>query len=305
MRVFNILFKGFIDVLDWATRSILHFLGLPATSTHTTVFTVEEIKEIVSGPEAEGVIEEPERQMLSAVIDFGELVVRQVGLPRTEIVAVEADQPIQEAIRLATEHSITKMPVYEDNLDQIIGIVHVRDILARMVTGKLDGCLVRDLVRDALFVPETISVNTLLREFRARRMHIAIVLDEFGGTSGLVTLEDLLEEIVGEVGDPFDRGSPDIQPQPDGSALLDGMMLIDEVNEHFGLQLNEPNYDTIAGYILGKLGRIPKVGDQVEDLEQDVRLQVMSMDHLRIAQVSIRHLNQSDDRATKPPEVGN
>jgi putative hemolysin len=126
-------------------------------------------------------------------------------------------------------------------------------------------------------------------------MHIAIVLDEFGGTSGLVTLEDLLEEIVGEVGDPFDRGAPNIQPQPDGSALLDGMMLIDEVNEHFGLHLTEPNYDTIAGYILGKLGRIPKAGDQVEDLEQDVLLQVVGMDHLRIAQVSIRHLNQTGD----------
>lgn len=163
---------------------------------------MEEIKEIVSGPNSEGVIEEPERRMLSAVIDFGELVVRQVSLPRTEILAVEADEPIQEAIRLATEHSITKMPVYEDNLDQIIGIVHVRDILARMVSGKLDGCLARDLAREVLFVPETISVNALLREFRARRMHIAIVLDEFGGL-GLVTLEDLLEEIVGEVSRPF------------------------------------------------------------------------------------------------------
>ncbi len=297
MRVFNLVFKGFIDLLDWATRSILQLLGLPATSNHSTVFTVEEIKEMVSGPESEGVIEEPERQMLSAVIDFGELVVRQVSMPRTEILAVEADQPIQEAIRLATEHSITKMPVYEDNLDQIIGIVHVRDILARMVSGKLEGCLARDLVREVLFVPETISVNALLREFRARRMHIAIVLDEFGGTSGLVTLEDLLEEIVGEVGDPFDRGAPNIQPQPDGSAVLDGMMLLADVNEHFGLQLTEPNYDTIAGYILGKLGRIPKAGDLVEDLEQDVLLQVVSMDHLRIAQVSIRHLKQASGDA--------
>jgi CBS domain containing-hemolysin-like protein len=299
MQVFNTIFKGFIDLLDWATRMVLKLLGLPATSTHATVFTAEEIKEIVSGPEVEGVIEEPERKMLSAVLDFGELVVRQVSLPRTEIVAVEADQPIREAIQLATEHAITKMPVYEDNLDQVIGIVHVRDILARMVVGSLDGCTARDLAREALFVPETISVNDLLREFRARRMHIAIVMDEFGGTYGLVTLEDLLEEIFGEVGDPFDHGAPNVQPQPDGSSLLDGMMLIDEVNEHFGLSLSDPNYDTIAGYILGKLGRIPKVADVVEDPEQAISLQVTVMDHLRIAQVSIRHL-----KTPEPPVQG-
>jgi putative hemolysin len=290
MRVFNVIFKGFIDLLDWATRSILKVLGLPATSTHASVYTVAEIKEMVAGPEVEGVIEEPERKMLTAVIDFGELVVRQVSMPRTEIVAVEADQLLQEAVKLATEHAITKMPVYEDNLDQIIGIIHVRDILARVVADEMEGCTVRELAREALFVPGTISVNDLLREFRTRRTHIAIVLDEFGGTAGLVTLEDLLEEIFGEVGDPFDRGAPNVQQQTDGSALLDGMMLIDEVNEHFGLSLVEPNYDTIAGYILGRLGRIPKVGDQVEIADQDVALQVESMDHLRIAQVAIRHL---------------
>ena len=293
MDVFNRLFKGFIDILDWATRSILHSLGLPATSTHASVYTAEEIKEMVSGPEVEGVIEEPERRMLSAVIDFGEMVVRQLNIPRTEIIAVEADQPISEVVRLASENSITKMPVYEDNLDQILGIVHVRDILARMVAGNLNDCVARDLVREALFVPETISVNDLLREFRIRRMHIAIVLDEYGGTAGLVTLEDLLEEIIGEISDPFDRGGPDVQPQPDGSALLDGLMLIDEVNEHFGLSLSDPNYDTIAGYILGKLNRIPKVGDVIEVPDQSLSLKVVSMDHLRIAQVSIRHHKES------------
>lgn len=124
-------------------------------------------------------------------------------------------------------------------------------------------------------------------------MHIAIVLDEYGGTAGLVTLEDLLEEIIGEISDPFDRGGPDVQPQPDGSAILDGLMLIDEVNEHFGLSLADPNYDTIAGFILGRLNRIPKVGDVVEVAEQALSLKVISMDHLRIAQVSIRHHKES------------
>jgi putative hemolysin len=290
MRVFIIVFKGFVDLLDGATRLVLRIFGLPPSGGHSLVYSAEEIKEMVSGPEVEGVIEEPERKMLSAVIDFGELVVRQVAKPRIEIVAVEARQTISEVTRVAVDQSITKLPVYEDNLDHVIGILHVRDILALLADCKADGMTARDLAREALFVPETISVNDLLHQFRARRTHIAIVLDEFGGTAGLVTLEDLLEEIVGEYGDSFESRSPSIQPQADGSSLVDGLVLIDEINEHFGLELSDPNYDTIAGYVLGKLGRIPQVGDVVEDNENDIQIKVTAMDHLRIAQVAIKHL---------------
>lgn len=291
MRLFILVFKGFVDLLDGATRLVLRLFGLPSSGAHSLLYTAEEIKEIVSGPEVEGVLEQPEREMLSAVIDFGELVVRQVARPRTEIVAVEADQPISEVIRVAVDSSATKLPVYEGSLDQVIGILHVRDLLALQVDCKADGMKARDLAREALFVPETISVNDLLHQFRARRTHIAIVLDEFGGTAGLVTLEDLLEEIVGEVSDAFEARLPAIQPQPDGSSLVDGLALIEEINEHFGLELSDPNYDTIAGYVLGKLGRIPQVGDVVEDKENGIQIKVNSMDHLRIAQVGIKHLN--------------
>ncbi len=291
MRLFILVFKGFVDLLDGATRLVLRLFGLPSSGAHSLLYTAEEIKEIVSGPEVEGVLEQPEREMLSAVIDFGELVVRQVARPRTEIVAVEADQPISEVIRVAVDSSATKLPVYEGSLDQVIGILHVRDLLAIQADCKADGMKARDLAREALFVPETISVNDLLHQFRARRTHIAIVLDEFGGTAGLVTLEDLLEEIVGEVSDAFESRLPTIQPQPDGSSLVDGLALIEEINEHFGLELSDPNYDTIAGYVLGKLGRIPQVGDVVEDKENGIQIKVNAMDHLRIAQVGIKHLN--------------
>jgi len=291
MRVFIIIFKGFVDLLDGATRLVLRMFGLAPAGGHSLVYSAEEIKEMVSGPEVDGVIEEPERKMISAVIDFGELVVRQVACPRTEIVAVEAGQSVSDVTRVAVEKSITKLPVYEDDLDHVIGILHVRDILALLADCKGDGLTARDLAREALFVPETISVNDLLHQFRARRTHIAIVLDEFGGTAGLVTLEDLLEEIVGEYGDSFESPSPTIQPQADGSSLVDGLVLIDEINKVFGLELSDPNYDTIAGYVLGKLGRIPQVGDVVEDSVHGIQIKVTAMDHLRIAQVAIKHLN--------------
>jgi CBS domain containing-hemolysin-like protein len=290
MRVFIAIFKIPVDLMDGATRLVLRLFGIPPSSAHTILFTVEEIKEMVSGPEVEGVIEQPEREMLASVIDFGELVVRQVALPRTEIIAIEADASLDDAVQLAIESTITKLPVFEGSLDTVVGILHVRDLLAAVSSGPVKGRKARELAREALFVPETISVNDLLREFRARRTHIAIVMDEYGGTAGLVTLEDLMEEIVGEVRGTFEPRSQAIQITAEGVTLVDGLVLINEFNEHFGLELNDPNYDTIAGYLLGKLGRIPSKGDVVDDKEHGIQLKVAAMDGLRIAQVEVKHL---------------
>jgi putative hemolysin len=224
MQVFITIFWWFISLLEWATRSILKFFGLSDNGhTHSAVMTADELKQIVSGPEVEGAIEPPEREMLSAVIDFGTLVVRQVMVPRIDIIAIEAAAPLSEAIQVAAKHGMTKLPVYEESLDQVVGILHVKDLLPLLQSPDFQNRTARELARDALFVPETVSVNNLLLHMRHRRQHLAITLDEFGGTAGLVTLEDLLEEIVGDVRDEFDVGQPDIQILPDGSALLDGM----------------------------------------------------------------------------------
>jgi len=288
MRLFIVVFKWFVDLLDWATRQILSLVGLRMVGEHLTVYTIEEIKQILSESEEGGVIRTPERQMLDAIFDLGSLVVRQVMIPRTEILAVEADTPLQEIIQLTSQSTYTKFPVYEDNPDQILGIVHVKDLIRALQSPDYATCTARTLAREPIFVPETISVNALLQQFRDNRQHIAIVLDEYGGTAGLVTLEDLLEEIVGEVSDPFDSLTPEIQTFPDGLILIDGLTLIEEVNQQLKLDLQDPNYDTIAGYVLGKLGRIPRLGDAVES--NGVRLQVESLDGMRIARLSLRPL---------------
>ncbi len=292
MEAFTTIFKWFVNLLDWVTRQVLTLLGIPPSTSHSSVYSLEELRQIVSGPEVAAVIEQPEREMLSAVIDFGEMVVRQVVLPRTEIIALSADTPLEEAVCLATRSTVSKFPVFEEDLDHIIGIAHIRDLLAALQSPPSSSCTARELAREALFVPETISVNDLLHQFRARRQHMAIVLDEFGGTAGLVTLEDLLEEIVGDVRDPFDAAPPPIQSLPDGTALIDGLSLITEVNQHFGLHLTDDNYDTIAGFFLGRLGRIPKVGDQVNDPANGITLRVQAMDRLRIARLSLSHQTQ-------------
>ncbi len=294
MQVFSGIFKGVINLLGWVTQLSLKLIGLSGEENNNTVNSLEELKQIVSGPEVEAVIEKPQREMLSAVIDFGELLVRQVCVPRTEIVAVEAASPVSDIIDLAIQQPFTKFPVYEDNLDQVIGIVHVRDLLATMQDPEKHSQPARSLAREALFVSETISVNELLHQLRARRQHMAIVLDEYGGTAGLVTLEDLLEEIVGEFRDTFNVDPPDIQTLPDGSMLIDGMTPMVDINQTLGLHLSDPNYDTIAGFVLGKLGRIPQPGDAVEDTDNGIRLQVKSMDHLRIAQLQLSKLQVPD-----------
>jgi CBS domain containing-hemolysin-like protein len=234
--------------------------------------------------------------MLDAIFDLNELVVRQVTVPRTEVVAVEADASLAEIIELATQSTYTKLPVYEDNLDQIIGIVHVKDLLHAMQSQDAEKLTARMLAREPIYVPETTPVNFLLQNFRDNRQHIAIVLDEFGGTAGLVTLEDLLEEIVGEVSDPFDAVTPEIQLLPNGNALVGGLALIEDVNSELHLTLEDPNYDTIAGYVLGKLGHIPSVRERVEG--DGVGFTVEAMDGMRIARLRLDHIAEVPK---KPP----
>lgn len=283
------IFKPAIWILYGAGNALLRLIGVQPASGRELVHSVEELRMLVTASTARGVVEAEESKMLHAVFDFGELVVRQVMVPRTEMVAVEADTPLQEIISLVTQSTYTKFPVYEDNLDQIIGIVHVKDLLSALQRPDCNICVARDFVREPMYVPESISVNTLLVQFRNNRQHIAIVMDEYGGTSGLITLEDLLEEIVGEVSDPFDVFTPEIQPQVDGSILVDGRTLIEVVNQQLGLALQDPHYDTIAGYVLGKLGRIPKAADEVEG--DGVRLRVEVMDGMRIATLLLVRLD--------------
>jgi len=264
---------------------------LNPTRSHEQVHSVEEIRLLVDDSQEGGVLEMDEREMLHGVLDLGDMLANQVMIPRTEMICVDADAPIEQVIQMAATHALTKFPVYENDLDHIIGILHTKD-LVRVVhqEGRQSQSSVRSLAREALFVPETIHVSDLLVRFRARKQHIAIVLDEYGGTAGLVTLSDLIEEIIGDVADVFDRHGPDIERLPDGSALINGLTLIEGVNEVFGLSLSEPNYETIAGYILGRLNRMAQVGDEVD--AGSVRLRVEALDGLRIARVRLTRKQQ-------------
>ena len=282
------LFKPFIWALNGTGNALLRLVGVDPAAGHELVHSVEELKMIVSASAEEGVVASEESDMLHAIFDFGELLVRRVMIPRTEISAFEADIRLNEAIEIAVQSSFTKFPIYDDDLDNIIGIVHIKDLLRAERIPEKVNCKIRELAREAYFVPESVPVRSLLQQFRAKRRHIAIVMDEFGGTAGLVTLEDLMEEIVGEVSDPFDTERPEIQKRTDGSVSLDGLLAIEEVNRELGLSLSDENYDTIAGFTLGHLNSIPGIGDAVE--VDGIRLKVEEMDGRRIARLLLEFL---------------
>jgi len=296
MHAFTLLFHPFVWVLDRLATTVLRLLGLQPVGGHSAIYTVEELKLIVEESEESGVIEPEEREMLHAVFDLGNMVARQVMIPRTEMVCISADATLDEVVELAAETLLTKFPVYEGDLDHILGILHTKDLVRVIHRGEENGS-VRDLIREALFLPETIRVDDLLAEFRRARQHIAILLDEYGGTAGLVTLEDLVEEILGDIQDAFDRQEPEIQPLSDGSYQVDGLALIEEVNDALGLNLSDPYYDTIAGFVMGQLGRIPELYDEVEvyDNGRRVWFRVEEMDGKRIARLRVQIRND------KPP----
>jgi len=283
------VFQPFVWILNGSANFLLKFLGIRAGNQQENALSVEELRMMIAASTEQGVFQEEQGEMVEAILDLGQQLVRQVMIPRTEMVAVEAETTLRQIIQLTSESGYTKFPVYDDSLDQIIGVVHLKDLLPAMLSPGHQNLTARMLAREALFVPETLTVRDLLKRFRTARQHIAIVMDEFGGTGGLVTLEDLMEEIVGEVSDPFDRTAPAFIVQPDGSILIDGMTLIEDVNERLGLDLSDPHYDTIAGFVLGKLGRIPQVNDTVES--NGVRIRVDAMDGLRIARLVLERIS--------------
>jgi putative hemolysin len=243
------------------------------------------------------VLEHTERDMLEAVFDFGDSTAREVMVPRTEMVAISAEASLDDLIQCAIKYPYTKFPVYEADLDHLIGIAHTKD-LVRVQFDQRRAATVRGLMREAMFVPDTIRLDDLLKQFRHKRQHLAIVLDEYGGTSGLITLDDLMEQIVGKVGDAFDKSAPPIQRLPDGSVLIDGLTHLEDVNDVLGLNLADEHYDTIAGYVLGRLGRMARVGDAIES--DGVRLKVEALDGLRIARLSLFHLKPDVPAAASP-----
>lgn len=273
-QVVGIVFRPFIKVMSGSAAMIMRVFGLEPTGVHSVAHSPEEIRMLVEQSQQEGEIEAEQEQMIHGVFEFPEILAREVMTPRPDIIALEVNTPMQEVVELLIEEGHSRIPVFEENLDNVVGVLLVKDLLPYLAGTRGEAFVLREVLREPYFVPDTKRVSELLAELRTRNVHLAIVIDEFGGTEGLVTLEDLLEEIVGEIYDEYDIAEPDFTTTPEGDVLIDGGTSIDEVNERFGMELSSEDFDTIGGYIFGALGRMPQIGDEVHvDGSGDLRVE--------------------------------
>ena len=285
ISVFYVIFRPFIWVLVRSSATVLRWFGVSASSGVTLVHSEEELKMLVTASREKGVLEEEEQEMLHKVFEFADKDAVDVMVPRPDVVAVPVGLPVQEVLRLVLSHPFTRYPVFDGELDDIVGVLHVRDLFSALHERGLESTDLRTILREAIMVPETKPLDELLAEFQRTSNHLAIVVDEYGSVEGLVTLEDLLEEIVGEIGDEFDLPDAGILRIGRGRVRLVGSFPIDEFNERFGKSLPVDDYHTIGGFVFGELGRVPKVGDIVAF--DGARFEVSAIDGPRIREVDV------------------
>jgi CBS domain containing-hemolysin-like protein len=276
--------------LNWVANRVLRVFGLHAVSESEYYHSGDELRLLLEQGREGGTIEEAEHELIENVFEFGDTIVKEVMVPRTEIVALDITKPPQELIKFVVEEGYTRMPVYTGSIDNIIGVVYSKDLITLLEHQNL--IILQDLLRPATFVPETKLISELLREFQRNKVQLAIVVDEFGGTAGLVTMEDILEELVGEIQDEYDEETPEVERLEDGSYVVDASMSIPDLNDAVeGFSLPEgDDYTTVGGLVNKWFGRIPSA---TESFERDqVRMTVLKTVDRRIVQVRLEDLNR-------------
>jgi CBS domain containing-hemolysin-like protein len=261
--------------------------------------TEQELRASAEVASEEGEIEDEEKDLIHSIFEFGDTIVREVMVPRPDIVAIEDDMSLRDVQALVLEHGYSRIPVYHEELDDVSGIIYAKDVLKALHQGKHDAPLT-EIVREPHYIPETKKVAELLREMQRDKFHIALVTDEYGSVSGLVTLEDLLEELVGEIADEYDREEPELVPVGDGSYRVSGKASVDDVNELLDVELPDEDWDTVAGLMLELFGRIPKSGDSVEF--QGMTFTAEEVQGRRIAKVLIA-MKEPDPEGERDGEV--
>jgi len=296
VRAFFVLFKPFIWLLRRATAAVLHSVGMEEPGAEGTVHSEAELRILLSESTQHGELEQGEQEMLYKVFDFADKEVADVMVPRPEVVALSVDLPPEECLQAVLDSPYTRYPVYRGSLDEIVGILHVRDLIEAMHERGIAAVRVEELVRPAYMVPETKDLAALLTEFRRTNQHMAIVIDEYGAMDGIVTLEDVLEEIVGEIEDEFDLPDESIERVDDSTIRIDGTFPIDDFNEQFGVELAQEDYHTVAGFVFGLLGRAAEQGDEIEF--DGVRFHVDEVDGSRIGRLTVTFLPGEPEEAS-------
>jgi len=260
--VFEILFAPALWLLQRTARGTLALLGVTAETSGDLAHSEEELRMLLAESHRVGVLSGAKRELLENVIDYTERTARHVMVPRADIAYLSLARALEENLAVVTQAAATRFPLCSTDIDHVIGMIHVKDLFIRREQIRTSEDL-PTIKREILFVPETRPLDMLQRDFQQRRTHMAIVVDEYGGTSGLVTLEDVIEELIGEIQDEFDREPPSVEETPEG-LVFDGLMLVDDVAERLGVKLPETaDVSTLGGFVTAQIGRMPRPGDRI------------------------------------------
>jgi CBS domain containing-hemolysin-like protein len=289
--LFHRIMYPFIWVLNGMANRLLKLVGIEPASEQESAHTEEEIRILVKESHKNGLIDNTELTLMDNIFDFAETNAREIMIPRTEMVCLYADLSFEDNKAIALKEMHTRYPVCDGDKDNIIGFVHIKDILKVSSQNLKD---IRTITRPMTTVPESMQISTLLKLMQKRRTQIAILIDEYGGTSGLVTLEDIMEEIVGEIQDEFDEERPEVEKRDELTHSISGMMLIEEVNSYFGLDIETDDYDTIGGWLYSKIEIPPKPNQRVQ-ADHNLEFIVEETDHLRISRIIVRKQAQAKE----------
>lgn len=296
--------KPFVKILSFSTNAVVRLFGIDPSADEENV-TEEEILMMVDVGEEKGVIENAQAEMINNIFEFDDIDAGDIMTHRVDMTAVEADEPVSEVIKVAIQDGYSRIPVYDDDPDNIIGIVYVKDLLKYIGKELPVAKTIREVMRSAYFIPETKKCGELFKEMSEKRIQMAIVVDEYGGTAGLLTLEDIVESIVGNIRDEYDDEDEEISKINDNTFTVEGTTDLDEVDELIGAKIPEGDYDTIAGFIINELGYLPKNGD-MDTVELDnLKFTVLSVEDKRIGKVRIEITPRDDSESQEEPEDKN
>jgi CBS domain containing-hemolysin-like protein len=278
-------FRPLIALLYWLTSVVLKALGLQWQGEHHLVYSEDELKMMIAASHQKGILDENEEAMINRVFGFAEMMTEQVMVPRTEIEAIPIRATLDEVVKAVADSGHSRYPVYGENLDDVRGVFHAKDLYSLLARNEQHRFSLRRMVREPLMVAESTNLDDLLSRMKRERTQIAIVVDEYGGTSGMVTLEDVMERIIGDVQDEFETAGEDVVVLEKGSAEVSGLLSLEDINDRFGQHFEDSYYNTLGGFVFGQLGRRPEVGDTVT--VDGIDLTVVALDGLRIDRIEM------------------
>ena len=286
LRAVAIVTRPFVKLLSVSTNLVVRLFGLDPHADEENV-TEEEIRMMVDVGEEKGVIEESQKDMINNIFEFDDIIAEDIMTPRTDVEAIDVEDGVAEALRVSVEEGFSRLPVYEDDIDNVIGLLYIKDLLPYVGQTIPPELSLRSLVRTAYFVPGTKKCGELFTEMSEKHLQMAVVVDEYGGVAGIVTMEDLLESIVGNIQDEFDHEEEEVTQTGDNTFEVDGSLDIEEMSELLKVELPEGEYDTVAGFIMDRLGRIPQEDEHPTVVYQNVTFTVREVVERRIEKVHV------------------